>query len=190
MRNRLEQAVLLVTFAGFCWLAMQAVHELGHVLGAHATGGTVVRVVLHPLTISRTDVHPNPQPLLVAWAGPVAGAGLPLLAYCTAHVLRAPGRFLFRFFAGFCLVANGAYIGVGSVYGIADAGDLMRHGAARWQLVLFGVVAVSLGLALWNGLGPAFGFGAARGRVSRPAALVSLALFVLLSAVLALAGGR
>lgn len=188
MYHRLEQAVLLVTFTGFCWLAMQAVHEWGHVLGAYATGGTVVRVVLHPLTISRTDVHPNPDPLLVTWAGPAVGALLPLLAYLAAVALRAPGRFLFRFFAGFCLVANGAYIGVGSVEGIADAGELMRHGAAQWQLVLFGVAAISLGLTLWNGLGPAFGLGAARGRVSRPAVLISLALFVLLSAVLAVLG--
>ncbi len=190
MHIRIQQAVLVVTFLGFCWLAMQAVHELGHVLGAYATGGTVVRVVLHPLTISRTDVHPNPHPLLVTWAGPAVGALLPLLVYLAALALRVPGRFLFRFFAGFCLVANGAYIGVGSVGGIADAANLMRHGAPQWQLVLFGVAAVALGLALWNGLGAAFGLGAARGRVSRPATLISLTLFVVLSAVLALAGSR
>ena len=61
------------------WIGMQAVHELGHVLAASATGGTVQRVVLHPLTISRTDVSPNPSPLAVAWAGPLVGVILPLL---------------------------------------------------------------------------------------------------------------
>jgi predicted Zn-dependent protease len=38
------------------WLGMQAVHELGHVLGAWWTDGDVSRVVLHPLSISRTDL--------------------------------------------------------------------------------------------------------------------------------------
>ena len=41
------------------WLGMQAVHELGHVLGAWATGAEVRRVVLSPTTISRTDVVNN-----------------------------------------------------------------------------------------------------------------------------------
>ncbi len=70
--KRLDQIVLVGTFIGFSWLAMQAVHELGHVLGAVATGGRVTEVVLHPCTISRTDVHPNPHPLLVVWPGPGA----------------------------------------------------------------------------------------------------------------------
>jgi hypothetical protein len=48
------------------WLLMQAVHESGHVLGARLGGGTVAQVVLHPLTISRTDLAANPHPLLVA----------------------------------------------------------------------------------------------------------------------------
>ncbi len=34
MTKRFEQAILIVTFLAFCWLAMQAVHELGHVVGA------------------------------------------------------------------------------------------------------------------------------------------------------------
>ena len=45
--KRLDQIVLILTFFGFSWLAMQAVHELGHVLGGIASGGTVVKVVLH-----------------------------------------------------------------------------------------------------------------------------------------------
>ena len=83
--KRTDQIVLIGAFIGFSWLAMQAVHELGHVLGAVATGGQVTKVVLHPCTISRTDVHPNPHPLLVVWAGPVVGAALPLLAFLVAR---------------------------------------------------------------------------------------------------------
>ena len=31
--KRLHQALLIGTFVPLCWLAMQAAHELGHVLG-------------------------------------------------------------------------------------------------------------------------------------------------------------
>ncbi|MDZ7618851.1 MAG: hypothetical protein U1E05_17745 [Patescibacteria group bacterium] len=100
-----------------------------------------------------------------------------------ARLLRAPGVYLFRFFAGFCLIANGVYIGGGSIQGLADAGDMLMHGSAQWQLVLFGLLTVPLGLYLWNGLGPKFGLGEAKGRVSRSAALTCLALFTLLAGV-------
>jgi hypothetical protein len=42
------------------------------------TGGTVERVVLHPLSISRTDVSPNPHPVAVVWLGPIVGSVVPL----------------------------------------------------------------------------------------------------------------
>ncbi len=69
----IRRAVLAASVLGLSWLAMQAVHELGHVLGAVATGGRVVRVVLDPTTFSRTVVEPNPHPGGVAWAGPLVG---------------------------------------------------------------------------------------------------------------------
>lgn len=181
--KRLDQVVLVASFVIFSWLAMQAVHELGHVLGAVATGGRVVRVVLHPLAISRTDVHPNPWPLLQVWAGPLLGTTLPLAAYLLSRILRLAGDYLFRFFAGFCLVANGAYIAAGAVTGAGDAGELLEHGAPCWQLVLFGLATVPGGLYLWHGLGPKFGLGDARGNVSRSAAIASLVLLVLLVAI-------
>src|SRR5207249_4106234 len=53
--ERRQQYLLLATFLPLCWLGMMAVHEFGHVLGLWCIGGTVARVVLHPLTISRTD---------------------------------------------------------------------------------------------------------------------------------------
>ena len=71
--TRLLQIVLIGSTVVGSWLGMQAVHEAGHVLGAWLTGGRVARVVLHPLTISRTDLAENPWPLAVVWARP-AGA--------------------------------------------------------------------------------------------------------------------
>jgi hypothetical protein len=54
--RHLPQVVLIASTVLASWLGMQAAHELGHVIGALATGGQVVQVVLNPLTISRTDV--------------------------------------------------------------------------------------------------------------------------------------
>ena len=154
---------------------MQAVHELGHVLGAWASGGEVRRVVLSPTTLSRTDVGMNAHPLAVAWAGPIIGVLLPLALWLLARVARWSGAFVLRFFAGFCCVANGLYIGLGAFQRVGDCGEMLRHGAAVWQLWLFGVVVTPVGFVLWNGLGPQFGLGAAQGRVSRKVAFWSLA---------------
>lgn len=145
------------------WLAMQAVHELGHVLAAWLTGGTVVRVVLHPLTISRTDVSPNAAPLAVAWAGPLVGVAIPLLLALAFRLRRlSPAfdqstpmrttrrRLLADFFAGFCLVANGAYIGIGSFDHVGDAGDLLRNGSPQWLLIAFGLASATTGLYFWH----------------------------------------
>jgi hypothetical protein len=180
--QRIEQIVLLVTFLPFCWLAFMAVHELGHVVVGWLSGGKVTKVIIHPLAISRTDVAPNPFPLAVAWGGPLIGVLLPLLIWGILCRFRLPGHYLARFFAGFCLVANGAYIGVGAFSGIGDAGDLLRHGSPTWLLWLFGLLSVVAGFLLWNGLGPRFGLGPAQGRVDRWAVFASVGLFVLLYA--------
>jgi len=79
MKRKWPQLLLMGTFIPFCWLTMQAMHELGHVAGALITGGTVAHVELNPLTISRTDLAENPNPLVVAWLGPVVGVVLPLV---------------------------------------------------------------------------------------------------------------
>jgi hypothetical protein len=174
---RLHQGVLIGSVVLLSWLAMQAVHELGHILGARLTGGVVAKVVLHPLTISRTDLAHNPHPLVEVWAGPVVGVVLPIVAWAVAAALRWRGAYLLRFFAGFCLIVNGAYVGVGSLHGVGDAGEMLRHGAPPWSLWVFGAATVPAGLLLWHRLGPHFGLGAARGKVSvRTAYLVLLAL--------------
>jgi hypothetical protein len=150
-------AAFIIAALLLAWLLLQAVHELGHVLGAWLTRGTVVRVVLDPLTISRTDVDPNPQPLIVAWAGPIFGVLAPQVIWAAAARWRLV--WLTRFFAGACLIANGLYLGVGSFAGIGDAGDIIKHGSPIWSLWLFGLATAPAGLWLWNGLGPKFGLG-------------------------------
>jgi hypothetical protein len=178
--RRLPQVVLILSVLLGSWLGMQAVHELGHVLGAWLTGGEVARVVLDPLTISRTDLGYNPRPLVVVWAGPVLGVLLPLVPWVAAAALRLPGAFVLRFFAGFCLVANGAYIAGGSFDRIGDCGVMLRHGSPPWTLWLFGVVAIPAGLWLWHRQGPHFGLGPGRGKVPPVIAWTCLAVCVAL----------
>jgi hypothetical protein len=173
---RSTQLVLIASACAVSWQGMMAVHEFGHVVGAWMTGGHVERVMLHPFAISRTDVQPNPRPLVVAWAGPIVGITLPFAALASAWRLNRIARDLVRFFTGVCLIANGLYLGIGSFGRIGDAGDLLRHGAEAWQLWFFAVVTVPTGLLLWNGIGPTFGFGRARGRVSLAATWTSAAL--------------
>jgi hypothetical protein len=177
MTDRRLQIVLVVCLFADCWLAMQVVHEFGHVLGARCTGGKVAKVVLLPWTFSRTDLDVNPHPVAVTWAGPLVGAALPLVLWLAATMLRFPGIYLFRFFAGFCLIANGAYVGGGAFYHEGDAGVLQLFGTPSWQLYLFGAVAIPAGLWLWHRQGPHFGFGGAGGKVDRRAvAICAIAL--------------
>jgi hypothetical protein len=145
--------LLIASFLTLNWLGMMAVHEFGHAFGALITGGTVRRVVLHPLAIFRTDVSPNPYPAIVVWLGPIIGCLLPL-----AVTMAVPRRALFwrsalRFFAGFCLVANGAYIAVGSFERVGDCGEMLDTGTPHWVLLLFGLIAIPVGLLMWHKLG-------------------------------------
>jgi Peptidase M50B-like len=182
MRNRVPQILLIVTFIGFSWLAMQVVHELGHVLVAHLTGAEATKVALHPLIVSRTDVAENPHPLAVVWGGPLVGSLLPLLLFALAAAFRAPGVYLLRFFAGFCLVANGVYIGIGQFLAEgADPSVMLENGSPRWLLILFGAAAFPLGIYLWHRQGPHFGLGVAKGKVDTRATLVSAGLFLALA---------
>lgn len=187
--NRLNRGVLIVSVLLGSWLGMQAVHEFGHVLGAWSTGGRVARVVLYPLTISRTDVDPNPRPLLVVWAGPIFGVLLPLMLWVAAIGLRLSGAFVLRFFAGFCLIANGAYIGFGSFGRVGDCAVMLRSGSTIWQLWLFGAVAVPAGFWLWHGHAKDFGLGSSPRQVSARAAYTSLIAFLALLTLAWLVGG-
>jgi hypothetical protein len=186
---RIHQALLIASAVLGSWLGMQAVHEFGHLIGAAASGGRVAHVALHPLAISRTDLSSNPHPLAVAWAGPLIGVLLPLALWACGAGLRSPGAFALRFFAGFCLIANGAYLAVGSFDRIGDAGELLRLGSPLWSLWLFGSAAVPGGLWLWHRQGSHFGLGSSGGRVSSGVAYASAVAFLSLVALGLLVGG-
>ena len=151
--QRFHQVVFLFSVVALSWFAMMATHELGHVVGAVVSGGQVERVVLHPLTISRTDVKPNPNPLLVVWAGPLLGCILPLVIGLVVPKRSAVFRNTALFFAGFCLLANGVYIGFGAFDSVGDCGEMLQHGSPIWLLFTFGAIAIGVGFYLWHCLG-------------------------------------
>ena len=91
-----------------------------------------------------------------------------------------------RFFAGFCLVANGVYLSAGAWTGDGDAGDLLSAGATSWQLICFGFFATALGLRLWHRLGSDFGFGNQGERV-RWSCVNATSIFLVTTVVLELA---
>jgi hypothetical protein len=188
--KRLHQAVLIGSTLLASWLGMQAAHEGGHILGAWLTGGQVSRIVLRPLTISQTDLAQNPRPLLVAWAGPVFGVLFPLALWGAAAAGRMPGSFVFRFFAGFCSIANGAYIGIGSFDRIGDCGEMLRHGSRLWQLWLFGSMAIPAGFWLWHRQGRNFGLGTANGHIQYGVAYATFCAALLLLTLEFLFGGE
>ena len=132
---------------------MMAVHEFGHVVGAFVTRGAVERIVLYPLTISRTDVSPNPNPGVVVWLGPLIGCTFPLFVRQLIPQRIVAARNIIQFFAGFCLIANGGYIAGGSLEGIGDCGEMLRTGTPLWLMFAFGAIAISSGLYLWHRLG-------------------------------------
>lgn len=151
--------MLVAGLIAFCWPMMMLVHEAGHVIGAWATGGHVQRVIWHPLVLSRTDVEPNPSPKIEVWAGPMVGAALPALLAVLIASLRLKTSYLFIAFAGFCLLANGLYIGWGTFDPAGDAREMMRLGVPKWSMLAFGLVATLSGLWLLDRVSPMVGFG-------------------------------
>ncbi|EAQ79655.1 hypothetical protein [Blastopirellula marina] len=156
-----------------CWLWMQAVHEFGHVLAAWLSGGRVRLAYLVPWDISRTDYVADQYELSIVWAGPIVGAALPVTIWLAMRLLRSSHEPLAAFFAGFCLIANGAYLGAAILTPVGDAAEILQLGGSLWMLALFGVICLPLGVWLWNGRGGYFGFGAGAQEVTPQAAAIA-----------------
>lgn len=182
MPPRTRQILLVASMLWLSWLVMMLVHEGGHVLGAMGTGGRVRRVVWHPAAVSRTDVRPNPNPLVEVWAGPLIGSVLPVGLAGLASAGRMRWAYLLWVVAGFCLIANGAYIGIGAFSPVGDAQELIDHGMPRWPMVLFGAAAVASGLWTWHRVSPRLGFGESPSPICPTHVYTSLGVAVLMTA--------
>ncbi len=155
------------------------VHEWGHVLAAWATGGQVQRVVLGLGTLFHTDLQANPQPLLVAWAGPVFGSLIGLPFWIWWRWRGWLGWPIWQVFAAFCLVANGSYLACGSLmaqpWALDDPSVLLRHGASTWMLWLFGLLTVPGGYWLGREVVGHIGLGNQKDHPVSPAVAVGTA---------------
>ncbi len=172
--------VLLTLIAS--WFGMMIVHETGHVLAALATGSVIDRVSLPWVGFSQTQITKYVRPTVVVAAGPTLGVILPAIGW--AVLRRSSWGALCRFFAGFCLVANGGYIASAMVKPAGDADALVALGVPAWVLGVAGCVAVAIGLQLWNGLGSSFGLGRASvpaGAVTKAFAACAVVLGIVLS---------
>ena len=106
------------------------------------------------------------------------GELIPLAAMGLARAARWRGAYLVRFFAGYCCVANGAYIGAASLQEIGDAYPMLLFGSKPWHLWLFGLVSLAVGLWIWNGLGEHFGIGPRARRIETRHAVTMLIVLV------------
>lgn len=145
-----DQLMMLIGVCAISWLAMMLVHESGHVIGALMTGGHIVQVAWHPLVFSYTDVHPNPSPLLTVWLGPIVGVLLPTLIALVTRSIHRDATYLALFFAGFCFLANGVYLGLGWIDQVGDTGTMQTHGTPNWIMIVFGLINIPIGLYLWH----------------------------------------
>ncbi len=146
IRWAIQHPIQTLLGAWIFFYGMMLLHELGHILAALCSGGQIVAVELTPWTLSRTDVSPNPHPIFVAVSGGIAGVVLPL---CLWGLFR---RDLWGVFAGFCCLANGLYLGLGTYGHVGDCGELMIHGFPREALWVFGIVASGVGIWIWDSI--------------------------------------
>ena len=109
------------------------------------------------------------------------GVVLPLAFWGAVAAAGKTWAYLARFFAGFCLIANGAYIAVGSFDRVGDAGEMLRLGSPIGALWAFGLLTAPAGLWLWHKQGRHFGWGQARGQVDRRAVWACFTLAVALT---------
>lgn len=146
----MRQASLAVSFALVAmtvWMAVAAmfVHELGHVLAAGITGGTIISVELRPGRLSHTLVRPNPQPGVVLWSGFALGWLAPQATAPLWRIERGMIGQALRAWAAFCLLAGGSYLAIGGGERLTDTGQLIAIGWPAFVPVVVGLVVAALG---------------------------------------------
>lgn len=168
MVDRFHQLLLLTSTLILSWLGMMALHMTGHLIYAALSSAEVYRAELHPFSLSaEPKMFGNPRPLFVAWGGTIWGSAIPLLIVWVVRAARPSLAYLATFFAGFCLIANGAHLAIGTFIPAGDARQLLWLGAPQGLLVGLGFPMMIAGIGLFNGLGKMFGLGVESGHVNR-----------------------
>lgn len=143
-------AALVACYVSF--IAMEAVHEFGHVFHAWLTGTQVVDVSIPLLGFSATRVGAGNYETFIVAGGPTWGVAIPVLACGLAYFFAQNVPEPLKFFAGFCLIANGLYLALGCGLPATDAGKLVRMRFSIITLVGLGIFATAAGLLIWHRL--------------------------------------
>lgn len=153
-----SQLLLFFVATVVAWYGMMAMHEGGHCLGALLSGGVVESVKIPLLGFSQTQYADLPHPQLTTWSGPLGGSLFALAPLLCRRRFDRRYQQLSLYFAGFCLIANGLYLGLGLIERAGDCGDLLNHGAQSWQLVFVGAGLTAVGAYCWHRMGPLGGW--------------------------------
>ncbi len=135
----LSAAWLLVRLA-WGWELMLLTHEIGHLIAAGCTGAVVLQSNLLPWVLPCTLIEQNPHPHVVAWGGITSGVGIPIVIWGVLTWLQRPAAATGAGLAGFCLLANGAYLAAGGGESLTDTGVLRALGWSNGLLIVVGLV--------------------------------------------------
>ncbi|MCC6969309.1 MAG: hypothetical protein IT434_03735 [Phycisphaerales bacterium] len=156
-----QRVLIIAILLAASWYAMMLVHECGHVIAAWSTGSHVEAVRVPWLGFSQTIVPTTDWPRVVAASGAALGSALPFLAWltirCMPRIRRGTACAIARYFAGFCLLANGVYVGCAVLLPVGDTEDLVRMGVPAWTLTVIGWPIAAAGVAMWNGMAKSIG---------------------------------
>lgn len=149
----------------FAYNASLVAHELGHALGAVATGGKVSHIEISPLSRSLARFDFNPEPRATIWAGFLGEVALGMLAFFILWIVGSRFTFWGLALAIASLAGAGSYMLAGVVFlPYGDPGYLIYMGISPVALALIGVCLILLCLLLLLAMGPLLGIGRGRTR--------------------------
>ena len=136
-RRIITLGILLVV----SWFVMIYTHELGHIVGGYFSGGRLQSADLLPWHLPYSIFDPDPFPLITLWSGLLMGVLAPL---AIAVIVHRPSMW---FIANFCMLANGAYIGLGwfSKDRFLDTPQLLAHGSHAGWIAVYCMLTIGLG---------------------------------------------
>lgn len=121
-------------------------HEVGHAIAFWCTGGSVMRISVHPFSWSYTYGASSLHPQLVTWAGALFGIVCGLSLLFSVRLSKSPWLTPVVVTALCALLVNGLYLGVDAVMrGGGDGTSLARMGTPVWLLMFFGGTLILAG---------------------------------------------
>ncbi len=132
-----------------CWYSMMATHELGHVLAGWLSSHEISEFSFPLIGFSETSMNVYPRPAWVVWSGFASGVLSPLVVWLLTKRFKPEMARACQFVLGFCLLANGGYLGFGWIDRVGDIDELLIHGTPVWLLMIIGVALILWGRWCW-----------------------------------------